>query len=107
MIPLGPDVTNIVNIVKDFGYLGILVVILVTGARKVWVFGRELEDVNKLLGDARAERDRFREQLEDMRHQRDEWHFATIQGKALAERAAAVSVQALNAAERAFINGPE
>jgi hypothetical protein len=102
-----PDVTAAINIVKDFGYLAILAVVLVTGASKKWVFGRELEDEKKMLIETRKERDQFREQLNDMRYQRDEWRIAALYSKNIAERSQLVSSHAVETAEKLVLDGPQ
>lgn len=51
--------------------IALLLLILVTGARKVWVWGRELEDAES--------------RCEKVSEERDEWRELALQGTALAE----------------------
>lgn len=53
----------------------LLIFVIITGARKAWVLGRELERIETLLTDERVG---HQAQLADLRSERDRWRTACL-----------------------------
>lgn len=65
------------------GAIVLLLVIIATGAKGIWIFGRELASVTQ----------RYEAALLDVRAERDEWKRVAFGGTRLAEKAVGVAEQ--------------
>jgi hypothetical protein len=55
---------------NDGGLVLLIVLIFITGVRRVWIFGRELDRADKQLTDERLARI---EEVRELRNERDSW----------------------------------
>lgn len=62
-------------IINEGPLLLLVVLLFVAGARRAWIFGRELDRADKLLTDERID---FMRQLNEMREERDSWRRSSM-----------------------------
>jgi hypothetical protein len=60
---------------NDGGLVLLIVLIFITGVRRVWIFGRELDRADKQLTDERLARI---EEVRELRNERDQWRAAAL-----------------------------
>lgn len=89
---IGPAVKTI----TDIGFVGLFLLILITGYKGIWVWGRNLDEIKQREKEAVAESKR---REDDMRRERDTWQQIALRGTHLADRAVSLVQTAVTKTE--------
>jgi hypothetical protein len=94
------DPSKILAAVQQGGVVALLVLVLVGGATKRWVFWWQFDDVKAQRDQQQKRGEDLQRRLEDMTTQRDEWRSVAWQALGTADRGRGIAKRAMALAEQ-------